>query len=72
MPVRFLLGELPRWIQWRANRLRAAGFPPELADRLALHERIDVHELLELVDCGCPPDLAARILAPLDDRGEQR
>ena len=23
MPMRFLLGELPRWIQWRANRLRA-------------------------------------------------
>jgi hypothetical protein len=70
--MRFLLGELPRWIEWRANRLRAAGFRPELADRLALHERIDVHELLELVDRGCPPDLAARILAPLDDRGEQR
>jgi hypothetical protein len=72
MPVRFLLGELPRWIEWRANRLRAAGFPPELADRLALRGRIDVHELLELVDRGCTPDLAARILAPLDDRGEQR
>ena len=71
MPMRFLLGELPHWIQWRANRLRAAGFPPELADRLALHERIDVHELLELVDRGCPPDLAARILSPLDDRGGQ-
>jgi hypothetical protein len=58
-------------VQWRANRLRAAGFPPDLADRLALHERIDVHGLLELVDRGCPPDLAVRILAPLDERNEQ-
>jgi hypothetical protein len=30
-------------------------------------KRIDLHELLELVDAGCPPELAARILSPLDD-----
>jgi hypothetical protein len=27
---------------------------------------MDLHALLGLVDRGCPPDLAARILAPLD------
>ena len=27
---------------------------------------VDLHELLVLVDRGCPPELAARILAPLD------
>jgi hypothetical protein len=27
---------------------------------------IDLHALLELVDHGCPPALAARILAPLE------
>jgi hypothetical protein len=27
---------------------------------------VDVHALLELVDRGCPPVLAARIMAPLD------
>jgi hypothetical protein len=26
----------------------------------------DLHALLELVDRGCAPDLAVRILAPLD------
>ena len=56
-----------RWVQWRASRLLNAGFPAELAWQLARQDRIDVHELLELVDRSCPPCLAARILAPLDD-----
>jgi hypothetical protein len=58
-------GDQSRWVGWRAQRLRGAGFPLELADRLARERRIDVHALLELVDRGCPPELAARILAPL-------
>ncbi|WP_344257069.1 hypothetical protein [Terrabacter carboxydivorans] len=29
--------------------------------------RVDLHALLELVDAGCPPELAARILSPLDE-----
>jgi hypothetical protein len=43
-----------------------AGFAPELATRLGWDGRIDIHDLLELVDRGCPPELAARIAAPLD------
>jgi hypothetical protein len=50
-------------IQWRVGRLVCAGFDPALAEDLAHDERIDVHELLELVDRGCPPELAGRILA---------
>jgi hypothetical protein len=46
--------------------LLEAGFPPPLADTLA-RKRVDLHALLELVDAGCPPELAARILSPLDD-----
>ncbi len=57
--------------QWRAQRLLSAGFDPDLADRLAGQDEIDLHKLLELVDRGCPPHLAARILAPLDDPPEQ-
>lgn len=53
-------------VAWRACRLREAGFPPLLADELAA-QRVDLHALLQLVDAGCPPDLAARILAPADD-----
>ena len=53
-------------VEWRLCRLREAGFPPVLASILA-RQRVDLHALLELVDAGCPPELAARILAPLDD-----
>jgi hypothetical protein len=43
-----------------------------LADTLAKDRRIDLHAMLELVDRGCPPRLAARILAPLDDPPEEQ
>jgi hypothetical protein len=62
--------ERTEWARWRARRLRSAGFSADLAHRLAGAHRIDLHELLELVDRGCPPDLAARILAPLEDDTE--
>jgi hypothetical protein len=51
---------------WRRRRLRAAGFTPDLADAVAHDCAMDLHALLSLVDRGCPPHLAARILAPLD------
>ena len=50
---------------WRRRRLVAAGFDAPLAAWVA-YSGIDLHELLVLVDRGCPPHLAARILAPLD------
>ncbi|MGH2994237.1 MAG: hypothetical protein ACRDL1_11975 [Solirubrobacterales bacterium] len=52
---------------WRRERLLRAGFGEVLAARLAGDCAIDLHALLELVDRGCRPRLAARILAPLDD-----
>ncbi len=54
-------------VGWRACRLRDAGFPGALAERLA-REQVDLHALLQFVDRGCPPHLAARILAPDDER----
>ncbi len=60
-----------RWEQWRAQRLRSAGFSGAVAERLASEDRVDLHELLELVDHGCPPHLAARILAPLEQDPRQ-
>lgn len=53
-------------IAWRTCQLHEAGFPWALADSVA-RTRTDLHELLSLVDAGCPPALAARILAPLDE-----
>jgi hypothetical protein len=56
-------------VAWRRRRLRSAGFGPDLADAVARDGAMDLHALLELVDRGCPPHLAARILAPLDREG---
>ena len=51
---------------WRIERLREAGVPGPLADSVACDARYDLHELLGLIDRGCPAELAARILAPID------
>jgi hypothetical protein len=53
-------------IAWRRTRLRKAGFDDELAEQLAHESAVDLHALIELVERGCPPPLAARILAPLE------
>jgi hypothetical protein len=53
-------------VLWRTSRLREAGFDARLADALARDCAYDLHALLELVDRGCPAELAIRILAPLD------
>jgi hypothetical protein len=47
-----------------------AGFGGALASCLAADPATDLHALIELVERGCPPGLAARILAPLDREGE--
>ena len=52
-------------IGWRTRRLAAAGFEVPLARELASDCDVDLHALLELTDRGCPPTLAARIMAPL-------
>lgn len=53
-------------VEWRRRRLLAAGFAPGLAAALARGHDVDLHALLDLIDHGCPPPLAARILAPVD------
>jgi hypothetical protein len=50
---------------WRRARLEKAGFDAPLARELA-DGRVDLNELINLVESGCPPGLAARILAPLE------
>jgi hypothetical protein len=52
-------------VSWRRDRLTAAGFPGPLAERLARDPRVDLHALIGLAERGCPPDVAARIAAPL-------
>jgi hypothetical protein len=53
-------------VAWRVRRLRAAGLAPVLATEIAADCGYDLHALLDLIDRGCPADLAVRILAPLD------
>jgi hypothetical protein len=51
---------------WRRRRLVVAGFDEALATRLVEDGAVDLHELLTLLDRGCSPSTAARILAPLE------
>jgi hypothetical protein len=48
------------------EQLVRAGFDAELAASVGADRAMDLHALIELVERGCPPELAARILAPLD------
>lgn len=55
-------------VRWRRTQLTQAGFGLRLAARLARDPRWDLHALAELVERGCPPGLAAPILAPLEEK----
>jgi hypothetical protein len=61
LPTRWVAPEVR---DWRRQVLRQAGFTDRLAGELATDGAVDLHDLLKLVDRGCPPELAARILAP--------
>jgi hypothetical protein len=50
----------PRVHEWRAAQLRRLGIPGTLAEIYA--DRIDWHQIARLVQRGCPPRLALRIL----------
>jgi hypothetical protein len=59
-------GREPREIvSWRVRRLVAAGFTRPEAVTLAHNPEVDLHAILDLIARGCPPELAARIVAPL-------
>jgi hypothetical protein len=51
---------------WREQRLLRAGVDADLAAAVASDCAMDLHAMIELVESGCPPRLAARILAPFD------
>jgi hypothetical protein len=51
---------------WRERRLEAAGFDEATAVMLAGDCGFDLHGLINLVEAGCPPHLAVRIMAPID------
>jgi hypothetical protein len=59
--------EAPEVVSWRRDQLVHVGFTLPLAARLAREPRYDLHALIELVERGCSPELATRILAPLEE-----
>ena len=52
--------------EWRFDQLLTVGVDPALAACLASDFRWDLHALIDLIERGCPPGLAARILRPDD------
>lgn len=59
-------------VDWRYRCLRSAGFGSAEGGRLAGNAAFDLHELLELLDWGCPRNLAVRIVAPLHSERDPR
>jgi hypothetical protein len=53
-------------VRWRRQQLVNCGFTLPLAGAIAKDSRYDLHMLIELVERGCNPELATRILAPLE------
>ena len=48
--------------RWRAQELERAGFTEDVAAELAMRNDVDLHRAIELLNNGCSPELAAKIL----------
>jgi len=56
------LTEMDRIERWRAEELERAGYEPRAAGRLAVRHDVDLHTAVDLLQRGCPPQLALQIL----------
>jgi hypothetical protein len=54
--------EAERIISWRFHELVESGFEPEDALSLAVATHADLHAASDLIQRGCPPETALRIL----------
>jgi hypothetical protein len=54
--------ELIRVLVWRFKQLCRSGFELELATTIAARMDVDLHAAIDLVEQGCPPDVAGRIV----------
>lgn len=54
--------EIERIERWRVQELERAGYKPRAAGRLAVRHDVDLHTATGLLERGCPPDLALKIL----------
>jgi len=60
--VEYVESEVERVERWRAQELERAGFEPDAAFELALRSDVDLHAAVALVERGCSPELALKIL----------
>ncbi len=56
------LTELERIERWRADELVRVGYDANQAMQLAVRHDIDLHSAAQLLERGCPTDLALQIL----------
>jgi hypothetical protein len=47
---------------WRTEELERAGYSQRAAGRLAARHDVDLHQAVRLLERGCTPELALRIL----------
>ncbi len=47
---------------WRAEALERAGYGPREAAEIAARQDIDLHKATDLLELGCPSELALQIL----------
>ena len=56
------IDEAAEVLAWRFDALCRSGFDLDAAAVLAANVEVDLHQAVELVGRGCPPELATRIL----------
>jgi hypothetical protein len=54
--------EIERIEQWRAEELERAGYPVRAAAELAARHDVDLHLAIDLLNQGCPVQVALQIL----------
>jgi hypothetical protein len=54
--------QLDEVLRWRLRRLLQSGCTEDEARALAARPEVDLHRAVELLERGCPPELAVRIL----------
>jgi len=54
--------EVERVERWRTEALENAGYDPDSAALLAARQDVDLHRAIEMVEAGCAPEIAVRIL----------
>jgi len=54
--------EQQRIERWRADMLERAGWSADQAAKLAARADVDLHTAIDLIEQGCPAEVALRIL----------